>query len=241
MNAPKYTWKPRVDNSVLPSTCAGADRGKMAMSKASTGDIILQGGRKVDLRDRSLSSLDVASLAKLISTSTIVEALSLYNVRLSSDVSATRTTALDKLRAESRQSLHCRIAVAAIYSAAWYKPARGCAVRCQVRSGMRTIQLLSPYLHFENVSETTSIRLVLKIRNLHSFFFVVPLAHFFRQLQDAVFLARSLEFNDTLATLNFTHNPIGEVSRRVRHEILLLCVSVSKRQSQQFRSCPRNP
>lgn len=59
----------------------------MAMSKASTGDIILQGGRKVDLRDRSLSSLDVASLAKLISTSTIVEALSLYNVRLSSDVS----------------------------------------------------------------------------------------------------------------------------------------------------------
>lgn len=29
--------------------------------------------------------------------------------------------------------------------------------------------------------------------------------------QDAVSLARALEFNDTLATLNFTHNPIGEV------------------------------
>lgn len=89
--------------------CSGADSGRMAMSKASTGDIILQGGRKVDLRDRSLSSLDVASLAKLISTSTIVEALSLYNVRLSSDVSATRTTALTSLE-QSRQSFtlpHC--------------------------------------------------------------------------------------------------------------------------------------
>lgn len=29
--------------------------------------------------------------------------------------------------------------------------------------------------------------------------------------QDAVILARALEFNSTLATLNFTHNPIGEV------------------------------
>lgn len=46
--------------------------------------------------------------------------------------------------------------------------------------------------------------------------------------QDAVFLARSLEFNDTLATLNFTHNPIGEVSKGVRDEILL-CVPCCQR------------
>lgn len=50
------------------------------------GEIFLQGGRKLDLQDRSLSSKDVNSLAKLISTSTCVANLSLYNVRLSADV-----------------------------------------------------------------------------------------------------------------------------------------------------------
>ena len=91
-NASRYVWKTLIEYSDLPrQQMPSADSGKMAMSKASTGDIILQGGRKVDLRERSLSSLDVAALAKLISTSTIVEALSLYNVRLSSEVSATRT------------------------------------------------------------------------------------------------------------------------------------------------------
>lgn len=43
-----------------------------------------------------------------------------------------------------------------------------------------------------------------------------------------MFLARSLEFNDTLATLNFTHNPIGEVSKGVRDE-RLLCVPCCQR------------
>lgn len=36
-----------------------------------------------------------------------------------------------------------------------------------------------------------------------------------RSLQDAVVLARALEFNDTLATLTFTHNPIGEVGKEL--------------------------
>lgn len=61
----------------------------MAMSRGSTGDIILQGGRKLDLRDRSLSTQDVTALADLLSTRTSeVSTLILYNVRLNSDVSA---------------------------------------------------------------------------------------------------------------------------------------------------------
>lgn len=60
----------------------------MALSKLSTEDVILQAGRELDLRDRSLSTQDVSALAKLISTSTSLEILSLYNVRLGSEVSA---------------------------------------------------------------------------------------------------------------------------------------------------------
>ena len=61
------------------------------MSRGSTGDIILQGGRKLDLRDRSLSTQDVTALADLLSTRTSeVSTLILYNVRLNSDVSAKR-------------------------------------------------------------------------------------------------------------------------------------------------------
>lgn len=59
------------------------------MSRGSTGDIILQGGRKLDLRDRSLSTQDVTALADLLSTrKREVSTLILYNVRLNSDVSA---------------------------------------------------------------------------------------------------------------------------------------------------------
>eukprot|EP00752_Nemacystus_decipiens_P009822 g8764.t2 len=95
----------------------------MAMSRGSTGDIILQGGQKLDLRDRSLSTQDVIALADLLSTRTSeVSTLILYNVRLNSD--------------------------------------------------------------------------------------------------DAVSLARALEFNDTLATLNFTHNPIGEVGTAALAEMI---------------------
>lgn len=56
------------------------------MSRGSTSDIILQGGRKLDLRDRSLSTQDVTALATLLSTSRQVSVLILYNVRLNSDV-----------------------------------------------------------------------------------------------------------------------------------------------------------
>ncbi|CAM9754320.1 unnamed protein product, partial [Ectocarpus sp. 12 AP-2014] len=38
--------------------------------------------------------------------------------------------------------------------------------------------------------------------------------------QDAVSLARALEFNDTLATLNFTHNPIGEVGTAALAQVI---------------------
>lgn len=69
-------------------SCVITQRG-MAMSRGSTGDIILQGGRKLDLRDRSLSTQDVTALADLLSTrKTEVSTLILYNVRLNSDVSA---------------------------------------------------------------------------------------------------------------------------------------------------------
>lgn len=48
-----------------------------------------------------------------------------------------------------------------------------------------------------------------------------------RLLQDAVFLARALEFNDTLTTLNFTHNPIGEVRPPyLPYDIMLLMAFV---------------
>lgn len=40
----------------------------------------------MDLKDRSLGSEDVAALAKLLSASNQVEILSLYNVRLGSEV-----------------------------------------------------------------------------------------------------------------------------------------------------------
>lgn len=59
----------------------------MALSRLSTADEILQAGRELDLRDRSISTHDVAALARVISTTTALEVLSLYNVRLSSDVS----------------------------------------------------------------------------------------------------------------------------------------------------------
>lgn len=62
----------------------------MALSRLSTADEILRAGRELDLRDRSISSQDVGALARVISTSTALEVLSLYNVRLSSDVSCSR-------------------------------------------------------------------------------------------------------------------------------------------------------
>lgn len=65
---------------------APRERGLEAQMVVSTGDIIVQGGRKLDLRDRSLSSEEVAALARLISTSTRAKVLSLYNVKLGSDV-----------------------------------------------------------------------------------------------------------------------------------------------------------
>lgn len=61
----------------------------MSMWRGSTADVILQGDHRLDLRDRSLSTQDVTALAKLLSTSSQVSALILYNVRLNSDVSAT--------------------------------------------------------------------------------------------------------------------------------------------------------
>ena len=60
----------------------------MAMSRVATGDIIRQAGRKLDLRDRNISSEEVAALATVISSSSRLEILSLYNVKLKSDVSA---------------------------------------------------------------------------------------------------------------------------------------------------------
>lgn len=63
------------------------DLASMALSRVNTMDIILQAKRALDLRDRSLSSMDVQALAKLISTTTALEVLSLYNVKLNSDVS----------------------------------------------------------------------------------------------------------------------------------------------------------
>lgn len=59
----------------------------MAMSRVATGDTIVQAGRTLDLRDRNLSTEDVAALAKIISVSSRLEILSLYNVKLKSDVS----------------------------------------------------------------------------------------------------------------------------------------------------------
>lgn len=59
----------------------------MALSRMTTEDIILQAGQKLNLQDRNLSSQEVAALAHVISVSKTLEILSLYNVRLSSDVS----------------------------------------------------------------------------------------------------------------------------------------------------------
>lgn len=59
----------------------------MAMSRVATGDTIVQSGRTLDLRDRNLSTEDVAALAKIISVNSRLEILSLYNVKLKSDVS----------------------------------------------------------------------------------------------------------------------------------------------------------
>lgn len=74
------------------------------MSRGSTGDIIFQGGRKLDLRDRSLSTQDVTALADLLSTRTSeVSTLILYNVRLNADVSERR----EGERTTTKCKMHC--------------------------------------------------------------------------------------------------------------------------------------
>lgn len=59
----------------------------MALSRGNTEEIIWQAGQKLDLRDRNLSSQDVGTLARVISSSKTLEVLNLYNVRLSPEVS----------------------------------------------------------------------------------------------------------------------------------------------------------
>lgn len=99
----RQVWNPPLAWKSVCCLCLNKQRG-MAMSRGSAGDIILQGGRKLDLRDRSLSTQDVTALADLLSTrKTEVSTLILYNVRLNSDVSSRRGSGNRERKTERKQ------------------------------------------------------------------------------------------------------------------------------------------